>query len=224
MNIAYIYAHMEALVSHLIRLENLRAIKTEDRPLRILVAEDNTRMAHLMVMTLKQLNHNIVGVADNGEDLVELSRRLQPDLLIVDAIMPGMSGFEAVAAIQKDISIPVILCSGESGHEFVKKAQDLGIEAYLVKPFTAQQLGASIAIAVSSHTALLEAKMQIEALSGEIQVMKAVEYAVTLLMEKFRIDRKEALEKLETAARARSCTLLEAAKAISTTLSLTSAV
>jgi AmiR/NasT family two-component response regulator len=62
--------------------------------------------------------------------------------------------------------------------------------------------------------------MQIAALTGEIELIKAVEIAVTLLMERFRIDRKEALEKLETAARARSSTLLEAAKAIATTLSV----
>jgi response regulator NasT len=211
---------MEAIVSHLIRLENYRAIKSESRPIRILVAEDDTRMAHLMVMSLKQLGHNVVGAADNGEDLVELAQRLQPDLLIVDVLMPRMDGFDAIAKILKEISIPVIVSSGKSPDDFLKRAQDLGIDSYLVKPFTKEQLSSSIAMAIAGHGALLEAKMQIAALTSEIELMKAVESAVTLLMEKFRIDRKEALEKLETAARARSSTLLEAAKAISTTLSL----
>ena len=188
--------------------------------MRILVAEDDTRMAHLMVMSLKQLGHNVVGMADNGEHLVELTGRLQPDLLIVDILMPRMDGFEALTQISKEFSLPVIVSSAESSDEFLKKAQDLGIDAYLVKPFTKEQLNASIAMAISGHSALLEARMKIAALTSEIELMKAVEDAVTLLMEKFRIDRKEALENLETAARARSSTLLEAAKAISTTLSL----
>jgi len=103
---------MEALVSHLIRLENYRALKNESRPLRVLVAEDDTRMAHLMVMSLKQLGHNVVGAADNGEDLVELTRKAQPDLLIVDLLMPRMNGFEALEEIQKEFSLPVIVSSG----------------------------------------------------------------------------------------------------------------
>jgi response regulator NasT len=211
---------MEAIVSQMIRLENFRALKAESRPLRILVAEDDTRTAHLIVMSLKNLGHSVVGAADNGSDLVELARRLQPDLLIVDVLMPKMDGFEAVGLITKELSIPVVITSGECSDEFLKRAQDLGIEAFLAKPFSGSQLRSSIAIALSAHTNLLEAKMKIAALSSEIELIKAVEHAATLLMEKFRIDRKEALEKLETAAKARSCSLLEAAKALATTLSL----
>ena len=211
---------MEALVSHLIRLENYRALKNENRPLRILVAEDDTRMAHLVVMSLKQLGHNVVGAADNGEDLVELTRRLQPDLLIVDVLMPRLTGFEAIEQLQTEFSLPIIITSGQCTEDFLKKAQDLGIGAYLVKPFTQEQLQSCIAMAISSHATLLEAQTKIAALTSEIELMKAVESAVTLLMEKFRIDRKEALEKLETAARARSSTLLDAARAIATTLSI----
>src|SRR4051794_16148472 len=108
---------MEALVSHLIRLETYRAIKKENRPLRILIAEDDTRMAHLMVMSLKSLGHNVIGAADNGADLVELTRRLQPDLLIVDVVMPRMDGFDALAQISAESSFPAIVSSGQCSND-----------------------------------------------------------------------------------------------------------
>lgn len=209
---------MDALLSNLIRLESYKSNKDNTSSLSVLVADDEMRMLHLLSVTLKSLGHEVVGSADNGVDAVELAARHQPDLIILDLDMPKMDGFDAAQKILESSSVPIIISTGTSHAESLSRAQNLDIQAYLVKPFSKAQLNSSISVALSQHQKLLAARVKIAALSNEIELVKAVDLAVTLLMEKFRIDRKEALEKLETAARVRNNTLADVAKAMIATL------
>jgi len=210
---------MEALISNLICPES-RDASTDRKAnkLTVLIADDESRVVSIMSLSLKTLGHDVIAVADNGEDAVALARKHQPDLIILDIDMPRLDGMDAAKQILAEMSVPVIISSGRTDPETLQRARKLEIQAYLVKPFSRDQLNSAITIAVGQHQSLFNAKMKIEELTDEINVVKSVDLAVELLMEKFRIDRKESLEKLEAAARARPCSLVDAAKAISATL------
>ena len=210
---------MDSLLSNLIRLESYKTSKSGPHSLSVLVADDEMRVLHLLTMTLKSLGHEVVGSADNGQDAVLLAGKHQPDLVILDLEMPKMDGFEAAERILSESSVPIIISTGKSDCASLERAQNIDIQAYLVKPFSKAQLNSSISIALSQHQKLLAARVKIAALTNEIELVKVVDLAVSLLMEKFRIDRMDALEKLETAARVRNNTLAEVAKAMITTLS-----
>jgi len=210
---------MDSLLSNLIRLESYKTGKDGGHSLSVLVADDEMRILHLLTMTLKSLGHEIVGSADNGVDAVALAIKHKPDLVILDLEMPKMDGFEAAEKILEDCSVPIIVSTGKSDCASLERAQNIDIQAYLVKPFSKAQLNSSISVALSQHQKLLSAKVKIAALTNEIELVKVVDLAVSLLMEKFRIDRMEALEKLETVARVRNHTLAEVAKAMVSTLS-----
>jgi AmiR/NasT family two-component response regulator len=211
---------MDALLSNLIRLESYNKASADAKnSLSVLVADDEMRMLHLLTITLKSLGHEVVGSADNGQDAVQLAAQHHPDLVILDLEMPKMDGFEAAERILEEASVPIIISTGKSDCESLHRAKNIDIQAYLVKPFSKAQLNSSISVALSQHQKLLAARVKIAALTNEIELVKAVDLAVTLLMEKFRIDRKEALEKLETAARVRNNTLAEVARAMIATLS-----
>jgi len=210
---------MDALLTNLIRLESYKTQKDATGSLSVLVADDEMRILHLLTISLKSLGHEVVGTADNGIDAVELAAKHHPDLVILDLEMPKMDGFEAAEKILKEASVPIIISTGKSDVESLHRAQDIDIQAYLVKPFSKAQLNSSINIALAQHQKLLAARVKIAALTNEIELVKSVDLATSLLMEKFRIDRKEALEKLETAARVRNNTLAEVAKAMIATLS-----
>ena len=210
---------MDALLSNLIRLESYKTNKDAASSLSVLVADDEMRMLHLLSITLKSLGHEVVGTADNGIDAAALAERHQPDLIILDLDMPRMDGFTAAEKILETTSVPIIISTGKSDVESLNRAKNIDVQAYLVKPFSKAQLNSSISVALAQHQKLLAARVKIAALTNEIELVKAVDLAVSLLMEKFRIDRKEALEKLETAARVRGHTLAEVAKAMIATLS-----
>lgn len=211
---------MDALIENLIRLETYKATEEElPAALNVLVADDEPMMVELISRSLRDLGHEVIATAGDGQTALELTRKHRPDLVILDFVMPMLDGIEAAEQILGETCVPILLSTGRSDNETLQRARKAGVQAYLVKPFHKEQLKTAVTMALAHHHAMLSAQAKIAALQNELEVVKTVDLAAELLMEKFRIDRKEALEKLEAAARARSCSLVDAAKAIATTLS-----
>lgn len=210
---------MDSLISNLIRLEGYKATEMElPSSLSVIVVDDEPLMVELLTRTLKDLGHETVATGSDGQQAVELARKHHPDLIVIDYAMPVMDGMEASEAIMKEMPIPIVLSTGRTDDSTLQRARKADIHAYLVKPFHREQLKTAITMAMVRHHEKLASEAKIAELQSEIAVVKAVDLAASLLMEKFRIDRRDAIEKLETAARARSCSLLDACKAIAATL------
>jgi response regulator NasT len=210
---------MDSLISNLIRLEGYKATEQDlPKSLSILVVDDEPMMVELLSRTLRDLGHDAVATGSDGLQAVELARKFRPDLVVIDYAMPNMDGMEAAELIIREMSIPIVLSTGRSDDATLKRVRCADIHSYLVKPFHREQLKSAIMMAMVRHRENLAAEAKINELQNELTVVKAVDLAASLLMEKFRIDRSDAIEKLETAARARSCSLLDAAKAIAATL------
>lgn len=210
---------MDAIIENLIRLEAYNATE-EALPasLSVLVADDEPLIVELLSRSLRALGHEVTGTAADGHAAILLARKHRPDLIIIDYLMPELDGITAAETILAEMCVPILLSTGRSDDETLQRARKSGIQAFLVKPFHKEQLKTAVTMALAHHHTMLAAQAKIAALQTELEVVKAVDLAAGLLMEKFRIDRKEALEKLETAARARACSLVDAAKAIATTL------
>lgn len=102
----------------------------------VLVVDDSATDAHLLTEILKKNGFTVL-TATTGEEGVAKAKKEKPDLILMDIVMPGMSGFEATRSISKDpetAKIPVIICSTK-GQE-TDKAWGLrqGAKDYLVKP------------------------------------------------------------------------------------------
>jgi AmiR/NasT family two-component response regulator len=130
-----------------------------------------------------------------------------------------MDGMTAAETILKEMAIPIVLSTGRTDDQTLQRARKADIHSFLVKPFHREQLKTAITMALVRHHEKLSAAAKIAELQNELSVVKAVDLAASLLMEKFRIDRRDAIEKLETAARARGCSLLDASRAVTATLS-----
>lgn len=108
----------------------------------VLVVDDSPTDSHLLSEMLKK-NGFSVSTSTSGEDAIVKAKQTKPDLILMDIVMPGMSGFEATRAITKNpetSSIPVIVCSTK-GQE-TDKAWGLrqGAKDYIVKPVTEKVL------------------------------------------------------------------------------------
>lgn len=102
----------------------------------VLVVDDSATDMHLLTEMLKK-NGYAVSTASSGEEGIAKAKKEKPDLILMDIVMPGMSGFEATRSISRDpdtSTIPVIICSTK-GQE-TDKAWGLrqGAKDYLVKP------------------------------------------------------------------------------------------
>jgi PAS domain S-box-containing protein len=114
---------------------------------RVLVAEDNFLIAELTKKLLEKSNYTVVGCASNGLEAVDMTRRLQPDVVIMDLKMPGVDGLEATRRIFKTHPTPVVALTAYDTNELVDEASQAGVGAYLTKPPNARELDQAITIA-----------------------------------------------------------------------------
>ncbi len=108
----------------------------------ILVADDSSTMRKFVTFSLKMKNFDVV-VAEDGMDALEKITHQPVDLAIVDLNMPNMDGFELIENLRltpdyKDL--PIIILSSERGEAARDKGQQVGADAYLVKPFDAKMI------------------------------------------------------------------------------------
>lgn len=118
----------------------------------ILVIEDSPTDAHAYGKMLRAQGHT-VHVAGTGEDGMELAARLQPDLILMDIVMPGVNGFEATRLLQsrrETSAIPVIMLSTKG--QAIDRIWGLrqGAIDYLVKPVSKPVLLRSVDAALAS--------------------------------------------------------------------------
>jgi DNA-binding response OmpR family regulator len=76
--------------------------------------------------------------AANGRDAIEIATRERPDLVIVDLHMPEADGYEAIAALRRDLSLammPILVLTSEEGPGIEHRVLELGADDYMVKPF-----------------------------------------------------------------------------------------
>jgi twitching motility two-component system response regulator PilH len=102
----------------------------------VLVVDDSPTDTHLITEMLKR-NGFTVATATNGEDGIIKAKQVKPDLILMDIVMPGMSGFEATRAISKDpetATIPVIICSTKGQETDRAWGMRQGARDYIVKP------------------------------------------------------------------------------------------
>ncbi|HEX7044360.1 MAG TPA: response regulator [Burkholderiales bacterium] len=108
----------------------------------VMVVDDSATDMHLLTQMLKKHGYN-VATASSGEEAVARVKQEKPDAILMDIVMPGMSGFEATRTIARDpetAAIPIIICSTK-GQE-TDKAWGLrqGARDYLVKPINEKVL------------------------------------------------------------------------------------
>jgi len=115
-------------------------------PATILVAEDQVHIRSLVEYKLKNSGYTVVAVED-GAAALETAKEILPTLIMLDVMMPLMTGFEVLAALKADSAtkhIPVLLVTAQSKEHEVLKGLELGAEDYITKPFSPNELAARV--------------------------------------------------------------------------------
>lgn len=117
-----------------------------ERP-TILVADDEPHLLLLVVMTLRHDDFRIVE-ANDGDEALELARRELPALIVLDASMPRMSGYDVCAALRADPGVhpqPYVLMLTAAGQESDRRqAEAAGVDEFHTKPFSPSRLRARV--------------------------------------------------------------------------------
>jgi two-component system alkaline phosphatase synthesis response regulator PhoP len=123
---------------------------------KILIVEDDLDIVEMVEYNLREEGYLTVS-ALNGEDGVNLARREQPDLIILDIMLPVMDGFEMCRALKSDDTtshIPVIILSAKSHETDKVVGLELGADDYVTKPFSPRELIAKSSLSVNEAVCL----------------------------------------------------------------------
>jgi two-component system, OmpR family, KDP operon response regulator KdpE len=110
---------------------------------KILVVDDEPQIVRALVTNLKVRGYEVVTAA-TGEDAVDLAATAQPDLLILDLGLPGISGIEVIEAIRGWSKVPILVLSVRDSERDKVRALDAGADDYVTKPFGIEELLARV--------------------------------------------------------------------------------
>ena len=114
----------------------------------LLVADDDEDILTLVQLRLTRSGYEVV-VARDGEEALRLARERQPDLAVLDWMMPKASGLEVLRAIRADATthdIPVVLLTARASEADIAEGLAAGADDYIAKPFSPQELAARIQV------------------------------------------------------------------------------
>jgi len=110
--------------------------------MKVLIADDELRLRKVVSLHLKKSGFDVIE-ANNGKQALELAKENLPDIIVLDVMMPEMTGLEACAAIKAEeafSNVPVILLTAMAESEDIKKGEEAGADTYLTKPFSPKEL------------------------------------------------------------------------------------
>jgi len=181
-------------------------------PYRILVAEDETLIRMDLVEMLREAGYDVVGAASDGREAIELAESLQPDLAILDVKMPILDG---ISAAEKIIEVsPVLMLTAFSQKDLVERARDAGAMAYVVKPFTINDLVPAIEISISRHRQMKSLETEVADLHERLETRKVIDRAKGILMKALNLSEPEAFSWIQRAAMDRRITMKEVSEAV----------
>ena len=179
---------------------------------RILVAEDETLIRMDLVEMLQDAGYEVVAQASNGEEAISLALQHNPDLAILDVKMPVLDG---ISAAEKIISVsPVLMLTAFSQKELIERARDAGAMAYVVKPFTINDLLPAIEISISRHRQMKSLEAEVANLHERLETRKVIDRAKGILMQALNLSEPEAFSWIQRAAMDRRITMKEVAEAV----------
>lgn len=129
---------------------------TGERTIRVLIVDDHAMVrSGLRFFLLSMPDVTLIGEASNGREAVELCKRLEPDVVLMDLVMPEMDGIEAIRALrQRQPNVRMLALSSFQEAMRVQEALRAGAIGYLLKDVTADELGAAIRGAFSGRRSL----------------------------------------------------------------------
>jgi CheY-like chemotaxis protein/DNA-binding PadR family transcriptional regulator len=126
---------------------------------KILVVDDEAIITMQLEERLSAMGYTVAGMAASGEEAVEKARRIRPDLVLMDIVMPGkMNGIEAAKIVTGELDIPVVFVTSYADDAIIEKAKSVRPYGYIVKPFNELEIKAAIEVALFRKAAELEEK------------------------------------------------------------------
>jgi AmiR/NasT family two-component response regulator len=185
-----------------------------DNPRRVVIAEDEALIRMDLREMLEEEGYIVVAEAGDGQAAIAAVEEHKPDLVILDVKMPILDGITAAEQIVAKRGAAVVMLTAFSQRELVNRARDAGAMAYLVKPFTKNDLMPAIEMAVSRHVEIVALEHEVSGLGERLEIRKLVDRAKGALQTKYGMSEPDAFRWIQKASMDRRMTMKEVAMVI----------
>ena len=147
---------------------------------RLMVVDDEAIITMQLAMRLRSMGYDVVGTASSAEASVRMAKDFSPDLILMDIVMPGsIDGINAAEIIEDEMDIPIIFLTAYTDDEYIERAKNVSPFGYIVKPYSDNEVKATIEIAI--HKKELERKQR-EAFERIRRLFLSVEQSPCMIM------------------------------------------
>ena len=183
--------------------------------MRVLIAEDAPVIGMGLAERLRDLGHEPIGPAEDGQGAIALALADPPDLYLFDVDLPGLDGLAAAAWLaDAGLRRPIVIVTGIDDAEIIERSIASGAGAYLTKPVDTRELDAAVRLAATRHAELQALGDDADQARKELEERKIIERAKGLLMSALRLSEADAFRRLQLTARERNLRLIEVARRI----------
>jgi response regulator NasT len=169
--------------------------------IRVLIADDEALIRMGLRAMLGEAGYQVVGEAGDGRRALDLIRKLDPDLIFLDIKMPEPDGLAVAQEVLATGPRPIVILTAYGDRDYVERAKQLGVMAYLVKPIKEGDLVPTIELALRHFRTMDALADEIHSLEDALETRKLVERAKGVLMQREGLAEAEAFRKIQRASR-----------------------
>jgi DNA-binding response OmpR family regulator len=139
---------------------------------RILVVEDELVLRETLAYNLNKQGYTVLSASD-GDQAVEIAREENPDLILLDIMLPGLDGFEVCRILRQEMNVPIVMLTARGDEVDKVVGLEVGADDYLTKPFSMRELLARIKAQLRRVRLFREAYATEEAAESEANVVRS---------------------------------------------------
>ena len=182
----------------------------------VLIVDDDPIVRMDIRTLVSSLGHRVLGEADNGGQAISLARALKPEVVLLDVILPSLSGLEVAKALNGERLAAVILFSGSSDPLLVEEMELCGAMGFVSKPLREVDLRVAIPLAVARYQEKIALEDEVKNLTERMEARKLVGRAKAILMELHGLTEREAFRRIQSQSLTLQKPVHEIARAIIT--------
>lgn len=157
---------------------------------KILIVEDEPKIARFLELELKHEGYETVHAAD-GRTGLELALEEDTDLVLLDIMLPGLSGIEVCRRVRMESQVPIIMLTAKDDVTDKVAGLDMGADDYMTKPFAIEELLARIRVALSRHSEQHKSSAGKEELTFGALTLNTTAHSVSFQEDRLTLTKKE---------------------------------
>lgn len=183
--------------------------------LRILISDDEPVTRMDLKEMLEQAGYSVVATSSDGFDAIELCRRHQPDLALMDVKMPLLDGLSAAKIIhEENLASAVVLLTAYSDRTLIEQAKAYGVNGYLIKPIDEKALIPGIELAIARSREQEQLRREVQSVAQQLENRKTIEKAKGKLMKEEALSEQAAFDYIRNISRQKNISMKRVADLI----------